>query len=162
MSISFTIISENKDHDTVAVHLFQRKLVKFVTDHFGMKPKKIIYVSDGCASQCMNCYNFKNLCHHEEDFGVLAEWHFFATVHGKSGADGIGGTVKRTAAKASLQRLVKDQILTPIQLYKFVSSKIKGIHFDFATSTDHEASDREVQILQNCFWNEISALYYTC
>ena len=62
--------------------------------------------------------------------------------HGKSGADGIGGTVKRTAAKASLQRPIHDQILTPIQLYRFVSSEIKGIHFDFATSADHEKEER--------------------
>ena len=101
-SVSFTIISENKDHDTIAVHLFQRKLIKFLTDHFGTKPKKIIYVSDGCAGQYKDCYNFKNLCHHNEDFDVEAEWHFFATAHGKSGANGIGGTIKRTAAKASL------------------------------------------------------------
>ena len=51
-SISFTVISENKYHDSTAVHLFQRKLIAFLTDHFGMKPKKInIYVSDGCAGQ---------------------------------------------------------------------------------------------------------------
>ena len=115
-SISFTVISENKDHDSTAVHLFQRKLIAFLTDHFGMKPKKIIYVSDGCAGQYKNCYNFSNICHHLDDFGVAAEWHFFATSHGKSAADGIGGTVKRTATKASLQRPIDNQILTPMQL----------------------------------------------
>ena len=85
-SIYFTIISENKDHDTVAVHLFQKKLIKFLTDHFSTKPTKIMYVSDRCAGQ----YNFKHLCHHKEDFDVVAEWHLFATAHGKSGADAIG------------------------------------------------------------------------
>ena len=103
-SACFTIISENKEHDTIAVHLFQRKLVSFLTEHFGSKPKIIIYMSDGCAGQYKNCYNFSNLCHHVEDFGVPAEWHFIATSHGKSPADGIVGTVKRTAAEASLQR----------------------------------------------------------
>ena len=141
-SVSFTIISENKDHNTIAVHLFQRKLIKFLTDHFGTKPKKIIYVSDGCAGQYKNCYNIINLCHHKEDFDVEAEWHYFATAHGKSGADGIGGTVKRTAAKASLQRPVDDQILTAIRLYQFLCSEIKGIHFDFASSADHEEEER--------------------
>eukprot|EP00731_Ephydatia_muelleri_P014605 Em0008g325a len=53
------------------------------TEHFGDKPKRIIYMSDGCAGQYKNCYNFTNLCHHEEDFGIPAEWHFFATSHGK-------------------------------------------------------------------------------
>ena len=38
------------------------------------------------------------------DFEVKCEWHFFATSHGKSACDGIGGVVKRITAKASLQR----------------------------------------------------------
>ena len=42
-----------------------------------------------------------NLCYHKEGFGVQAEWHFYATSHGKGQCDGIGGTVKRLA---SLQR----------------------------------------------------------
>ena len=42
-SICFTVISENNQH------LFQRKLISFLTDHFGKKPKRIIYMSDGCA-----------------------------------------------------------------------------------------------------------------
>ncbi|KAL5484241.1 hypothetical protein EMCRGX_G020703 [Ephydatia muelleri] len=86
-SICFTVISENNQHDNISVHLFQRKLISFLTDHFGKKPKRIMYMSDGCAGQYKNCYNFTNLCHHEEDFGIQAEWHFFATSHGKSAAD---------------------------------------------------------------------------
>ena len=35
-------------------------------------------------------------------FAVL-EWHLFATSHGKSPCDGIGGTVKSSLARASLQ-----------------------------------------------------------
>ena len=36
-----------------------------------------------------------NLCSHHDDFGLYAEWHFFATSHRKSPCDGVGGTVKR-------------------------------------------------------------------
>jgi hypothetical protein len=39
----------------------------------------------------------------KKDFNVEAEWHFFATSHGKGLCDGIGGTVKRMARRASLQ-----------------------------------------------------------
>ena len=35
----------------------------------------------------------------------------FATSHGKQPCDGIGGTVKRLTAKASLQRPINNQIL---------------------------------------------------
>ena len=54
-----------------------------------------------------------NLSHREEDFGVCAEWHFSATSHGKGTCDGLGGTVKCLAARASLQRLYDQEIMTP-------------------------------------------------
>ena len=91
---------------------------------------------DGCAGQYKNCYNFSNLCH-VEDYGVPAEWHFFATSHGKSPADGMAGTVKRTATKASLQRPYEEQILTPLKLYEFILQNIKGIQFAYSTLTDY-------------------------
>jgi len=46
------------------------------------------------------------LCQHEEDFGVAAEWHFSATSIGKGVCDGVGGTVKRFAARASLRNFI--------------------------------------------------------
>ena len=118
----------------------------FLTQHFGgNKPCKIYYMSDGCAAQYKNC---KNLCQHYEDFGVEAEWHFFATSHGKSAGDGAGGTLKRTATKASLQRPYEGQILTTHQLYDFAVANIKGIHFGYATFEEHvqEAKEREERL----------------
>ena len=44
---------------------------------------------------------------------------FFATSHGKSACDGIGGTVKRLTRKASLQRPVTNQILTLEAMFSF-------------------------------------------
>ena len=44
---------------------------------------------------------------------------FFATSHGKSACDGIGGVVKKMIAKARLQRSFENQILTPQDLYTF-------------------------------------------
>ena len=76
-------------HDAVAVHLFQRHLVEFLITNYNVT--KMIYFSDGCAGQYKNCKNFINLCHHYEDFGLVAEWYFFATSHGKGPPDGVGG-----------------------------------------------------------------------
>lgn len=45
-----------------------------------------------------------NLCLHEKDFQLKAQWSFFETSHGKTECDGIGGTVIRLARKESLQR----------------------------------------------------------
>lgn len=51
----------------------------------------IYYFSDGAASQYKNKVNLLNLCMHDADFNIKAEWHFFATSHGESTCDGIGG-----------------------------------------------------------------------
>ena len=39
------MISECTKHDTIAVHLFQKNLIRFLTENFGKKPSKIMYVS---------------------------------------------------------------------------------------------------------------------
>ena len=52
---------------------------------------------------------------------------FFATSHGKNWCDGARGTVKHLATRASLQRPLDNQILTPYQLFKFASQDISGI-----------------------------------
>ena len=99
---------------------------------------QIFFFSDGCAAQYKNCKNFTNLCYHFLDFGVHAEWHFFATSHGKSAGDGAGGTLKRPTTRTSLQRIYEDQILTALQLYQFAVSTIRGMHSGFITLREHE------------------------
>ena len=94
--VSFVIISDCLNHDTVAVHLYQKHLISFLTNHFGHSPVRMIYFSDGASSQYKNCKNFANLCHHASDFnGILAEWHFFATSHGKGPCDGVLGGLSK-------------------------------------------------------------------
>ncbi|KAL5490948.1 hypothetical protein EMCRGX_G016154 [Ephydatia muelleri] len=127
-SVCFTIISENTDHDIIAVHLFQRKLVSFLSDHFGAIPKKIIYISDGCAGQYKNCYNFTNLCHHEKDFGIPAEWHFFATSHGKLAADGIAGTEHKDEADFLAERFKYSRTVPGTRsFHSFISISISSV-----------------------------------
>ena len=84
--LSYVIVSDCLQHDTVAVYLFQKKLNGFLKHALPTSPKKIIYMSDGAASQYKNRKNFGN---HESDFGVRAEWHFSATSHGKGACDGL-------------------------------------------------------------------------
>ena len=66
-----------------------------------------------------------------EDFRVPAEWHFFATSYGKGPCDGVGGAVKKQAAKASLQHLYSDQITTPHELFTFCHTWLQRIPFKF-------------------------------
>ena len=65
--------------------------------------------------------------YHSSDFSVSADWNFFATSHGKSPCDGIGGTVKREAARASLQATVTSYILTPADLFSRAEKNISGV-----------------------------------
>ena len=50
----------------------------------------------------------------------------FATSHGKSVCDGIGGTIKRLAAKASLQHQACGQIVNAEEMFKFCKTEIKS------------------------------------
>ena len=110
------------------VHQMQKECIEQVKKKIqGLT--KIIHFSDGCAAQYKSRKNFLNLCHHTTDFSVAAEWVFFATSHGKCPCDGIRGTIKRTATKASLQQPYKGQILSSAQLFEFCRENIHGIDF---------------------------------
>lgn len=101
---NFIVFSEYVNHDATGVYLYNSKLITFMKNKFCENTvKKIYYISDGAGSQYKNKYNFINLVFHEKDFGIEAEWIFFATSHGKEACDGIGGCVKRQAYRASLQ-----------------------------------------------------------
>ena len=76
-----------------------------------------------------------------EDFDIPAEWHCFATSHGKDPSDGIRGTIKREATKTSLQRPYKHQILTAIDLFHFVESSLNGVNAEFLTCTDWQTEE---------------------
>ena len=75
-STSAVIISDCMKHDIVSMHPFQRYLLNFLKEHFHALPTKIIYFSDGAASQYKNRKNFINLCHHREDFQVCCSETF--------------------------------------------------------------------------------------
>jgi hypothetical protein len=132
---SFCFLSPELKHNTVMVYTFLSVLIPYLKS---LLPKisKIYYFSDGCAGQYKNKFNFSNICFHKSDFGIECEWHFFATSHGKSPCDGIGGAIKRGTTKASLQRPFKDQIITPEQMFEFCKSYFKEIKFFFIRSSD--------------------------
>ena len=143
--LSLVIISDCMTHDTVAVHLFQRLMIDFLKQNLPHKPEKLHYFSDGAASQYKNKSNFLNLCHHENDFGIKAEWNFFASSHGKNACDGVGGTVKCLAALASLRMVYNEQIMTPRQLYDWAKADIDNISFLYSTKDEHEAEDKTLK-----------------
>ncbi|XP_057332044.1 uncharacterized protein LOC130671921 [Microplitis mediator] len=139
---SLVVISDCHNHDAVAAHVFLKYVADFVKT-ISRNAKKIYYFSDGAPQQFKNFKNFVNLYYHKDDFGIHAEWHFFATAHGKGPCDGIGGTVKRRAARASLQLPVDRQITTPLELYTWASNpnNLPSIRVEFSNT------DAELQIM---------------
>ena len=140
--LSLCFISDDNTHDTAFVYQVQKMMIdhiRTVLPHV----TKILYFSDGCGGQYKNYKNFINLCLHKEDFGISAEWVFFATSHGKSPCDGIGGSVKRHAAKRSLQRPLNDQILDYKAMLE-VCKEMSAITF-FDISQDDMVKTRKLQ-----------------
>ena len=140
--VSYVPISACLEHDTAAVYLFQEKLIRFLKSKLS-NLKKIIYFSDGCSAQYKNCKNFLNLCLHAKDFNVDAEWHFFATSHGKNSCDAVGGTCKRIVRRISLTRKFINQITTPYKFYTTLkehhSQFPSGLTVEYFHKEDHDA-----------------------
>ena len=103
--ISFVVISDHLLHNTLVVHYFQSKLIKLLNEI--MSFKKVIYFSDGAASHYKNRKNFINLANHEADFGMPADWHFFATSHVKGPCDGVGGSCEKVGSKSKPAKAIR-------------------------------------------------------
>ena len=74
----WNICVDCKEHSTVTVFAFLKVVIEHLKTKFP-SVQKIHYFTDGCAGQYKNKNIFINLCHHKEDFGLAAEWNFFAT-----------------------------------------------------------------------------------
>ncbi len=85
------------------------------------------------------------------DFDLDAEWHFFATSHGKGPCDAAGGSIKRIVTKASLQKTIKNHILTPEDMFIFCKENIKNIIFFYVSKEQIE--DIGTRILNHRFEN---------
>lgn len=149
-SHSLCALSNYLEHNTSVVHVFQSYVVKYIK-HNLPKVEKLVYFSDGSGSQYKNKKNFVNICHHQKDFGLKAEWHFFASCHGKNACDGVGGTTKRELSKVSLQRTTTHQILNIDQIYSFCKEKLRGITYFLVKEKEiNENIERLKTRYENC------------
>ena len=86
------------------------------------------------------------LLNHKKDFCIEAEWHFFATSHGKGACDGIGGCVKRNVYRASLQNRNSKKITNTTELYKWATEFFNKVYFDFCTVEEFENHKKKIGI----------------
>lgn len=142
---SIVILSDNLHHDVAAVYDFQKLMINFLKEQYSTI-KKIIYVTDGAPQHYKNKYQFANLLKHEADFGIPAQWHFHATAHGKGPCDGIGGNLKRQAARASLQRSsATEPILDAQRLYEWAKTNLPLTNVFFVSKETHEATKLQLK-----------------
>jgi len=136
----FAFFSDDLDHDTGFLYSIQKQLTEYIS--FNLKQiKKILYFSDGCSGQYKNYKNFLNLTYHKDDFGLDATWNFFATGHGKSPCDGLGGSIKRKLTNESLKRTTSDQIVTPHQAFDYCKNSMTSV-ISYFLSKDELLSTR--------------------
>ena len=122
---------------------FNKILIEFLKSCFPVV-NKIFYFSDGARQQYKNFKNCINLAYHQQDFQIEAEWHFFATAHGKGPCDGLGATVKRGATRASLQSGDNNHILTAKDLFNWLSTtgRMPSISFKYFTTNEYNSCSR--------------------
>ena len=125
--IPICFISDDNLHETCFIYEVQKTMINYL-HKLPPQVEKLFYFSDGCGGQYKNYKNFMNLCLHKQDFRLDAEWNFFAS-HGKSPCDRICGSVKRHAAKRSLQRPMNIQILDYQAMLNVCEEEMSKIKF---------------------------------
>ena len=152
---NLVVMCDYLKHDTLAVHFFQRNLVKMLKNKINFDIKKLIYFSNGTASHHKNYKTFFNLGNPKADFEIDAQWHFFTTSHRKGPCDGLCSTVKRLAAKTSLQQPYNEWIMIPRQLFDFVRENILGINTVYCSMEEWK---NEADILEDRFYNSTTII----
>ena len=140
------VISDCLLKNSFTVNIFLKKSIELLLVKYPWI-KKVHYFTDGSAAQYKNKFNLSNLCFHELEKKLKCEWNFFATSHGKSPCDGLGGTVKRLARLASLQNPLSP-LITPMDLFDWAKEHVTGINFIF--TNEHEVKQEE-KILEKRF-----------
>ncbi len=131
------------------VYAIQSKVInalKGIVENFYL----VEYVTDGCAGQYKNFKSFSNIVYHYKDFQIVAIWTFFATAHGKSSCDGIGGNIKRCAANKSLRRSPHEAIVCAADMFEFCTKTFPSIVIQTITAQDISTATQIVEKRERC------------
>ena len=105
---SYCVILNHLKHNQTSAHCFLTKLLSLIRNDLP-HTTSIKYFTDGAALQHKQFKALINLAFHFHDRKL--QQNIFAISHGKSPCDGIGGTIKKDAAKASLRAIIDNQII---------------------------------------------------
>ena len=90
------IVTPDKAHSHIATYHLISYLLE-TTKTFIPNIEKVLFWSDGCASQFKSCFVFQDIAHLNSS--ITIDWNYFKSHHGKGAADGIGGCVKQKVFK---------------------------------------------------------------
>ena len=143
---SFVVLSDVLKHDSVFVHATIKELINELRSRF-QDVDKIFYFSDGAPAHYKNKSTFSLLSYHYRNFGISAEWAYFATAHGKGPCDGLGGTIKRQVFMENMRQESAGQIRNALEMYSFCSNKWENseITFKLLTKNDIDLGYKEVK-----------------
>ena len=136
-NVNLCFMSEDLRHDVPMVKVFIDKILSFIKQNYpGIED--VEFFSDGCGAQYKNAEIFAYLPECQNKFKISLSWNFFATSHGKTSCDGLGGCIKRQAALESLRRPYADQIINIERLLNFCKENIKDITCHLVTIEEIE------------------------
>lgn len=141
---SFVFLSDCTKHDSAFVYAVLTKIIPKIKARM-KSVEKIVYFTDRAKQHFKNRYQIDLLRHHEEDFGLQAEWHFNTTAHGRSEYDGIGGKLKQETYTHCLKADPKNAILTFQKLVIWAKGHFKNIQIEHFDKVYHETITKRLQ-----------------
>ena len=71
-----------------------------------------------------------NIACHQKDFNIkITSYNFFATSHGKTTCDAIGGIVKRKVMRHCIRSPPEQQITTAIEMFNYAAKEIDSVKY---------------------------------
>ena len=111
-SIPMVIVSDDKHHDERTVFPCSFTAFNYVKEMFGENIQNLNVWTNGPFSQFKNKFIFSYIGHNLPHLFPHCHmtWNYAAISHEKGVVDGIGGTIKRLAARAIISRraVIKD------------------------------------------------------
>jgi hypothetical protein len=133
IATSFCTISDSRHHGPAAIWTYLDPVLKFVKS-FNSAVDTVHFFSDSHSTQYRQKLNFLYFCTKIQNYGFrYGTWNFSEAGHGKGAADGVGGSLKRTA-----DRLISlgTDINTPRQLFDAHCSSGSNIKLFYVSSED--------------------------
>ena len=120
---SFGFIANSTKHDKYSVITCLEVLIQEIVD-INPEVDRIIFFSDGAASQFKNKFIIQHLSTLADTSGLDFSWNYFASSHGKGVVDSIGGTLKRIVW---LETLAGTRCRSALDFVRICRTKTKSI-----------------------------------